>query len=394
MSDYGVTDAGFVLKRFENIKSDLQAGYISLYGNPNLADTSVIGQRIALESNMLAQAWEGLQLAYNAPFPSLCGEGDIDNVMALSGLTRNPATPTVLTCDCVFSAAGTIPTGALIANEAGSIFAAVADIVATGAETVQGNFSCTENGPVPMPTTGTLSIQTPASGWSSVGLHEVDGEVVEESVSVGSDIETLAEARVRRLNSLMATGSATLDAIRSAILDNVSTVSACQVTENPLPVYVGNTLEQPPHSIHVICQSEDQGTAEQLAIAQQIWYKRAAGIAMQGDTEVSVDDSQGNPHTVKFDYASEVEIDFSITYSINTESPYDPPDDIEAAITAALNTLFSSFVMGEDIIWGRVLGACYSVPGIIINTMTMDGDTANISIADADLAVVGTVVFP
>ena len=177
MSDFGIQSTGFVLKRFQNIKSDLQAAYQGLYNNPNLADDSIIGQRIVLNSNDLAQCWEGLQLAYNAPFAALTDEGSIDNVMAAAGLTRKPATATVVTVDCVFSGAATIPTGALVQNSAGVAFELLSAINAAGAGTIQATFACTVTGAVPCPTGTTLeqnqlSIVNGVNGWSAAYLSE------------------------------------------------------------------------------------------------------------------------------------------------------------------------------------------------------------------------------
>jgi uncharacterized phage protein gp47/JayE len=285
----------------------------------------------------------------------------------------------------VFAGAGTIPEGSLIANDAGTVFAAVADIVAAGAGTEAGTFACVENGPTPMPGTGSLTIMTPVSNWSSVALHDGDN-----SVSVGRDIETLSAARRRRLSSLMATGSATIDAIRAAILDNVSTVSVCQVTENDTNATVGS---QPPHSIHVVCQSDDQGDDEKQEIAVQIWAKRSAGITMQGDISEPVIDSQGKSHVVKFDYATELDVDLVVDWSYFPEDPTPPPDDVEAALTAAIGTIFSSLVMSEDVLAGKVIGGCYAVPGIKINGMSLNGSTGNTTVADSELAVVGTITY-
>ena len=177
MSDFGIQSTGFVLKRFQNIKSDLQAAYQGLYNNPNLADDSIIGQRIVLNSNDLAQCWEGLQLAYNAPFAALTDEGSIDNVMAAAGLTRKPATATVVTVDCAFSGAATIPTGALVQNSAGVAFELLSAINAAGAGTIQATFACTVTGAVPCPTGTTLeqnqlSIVNGVNGWSAAYLSE------------------------------------------------------------------------------------------------------------------------------------------------------------------------------------------------------------------------------
>ena len=86
MPVFGPSVSGFNLKRFSDSVKALQAAYIGIHGNPNLNDDSVIGQRIGLMATPDSQIWEGLQLAYNAPFASLTDAGSRPNVMASNGL--------------------------------------------------------------------------------------------------------------------------------------------------------------------------------------------------------------------------------------------------------------------------------------------------------------------
>ena len=376
---FGVTPTGFSLMRFADIVSALQAAYTGIYGNPNLNADSVIGQRINLESNILAQAWEGLQLAYNAPFPALTDLGSLDNVMDLAGLVTKPPTPTVLTMNCVFSATGTIPAGALIANSAGSIFAATVEIVTSGAGTVQGNFSCVLTGPT-YPGTGFI-IQTPEANWSSVNLA---------SYVLGTNQETLAEARIRRKNSLMIAGSATLASIRSAILNNVTTVTGCMAEENYTDVVSGTGLL--PHSIHIVCQSLIQNSAEKLAIATQIWNKRAGGINMNGSISQNITDSTGKVRTVLFDYSVSVAVPVVCVYKLNPGDPNPAPVDITGAITDALMAVFSSQAIGEYVSYFKVGGACATIPGIDITEITLNGAANDFTgISSYQIATLGAV---
>lgn len=378
---FGVTTSGFSLKRFQDIVSDLQAAYIGIYGNPNLAPDSIIGQRIGLEANALSLAWEGLQLAYNAAFPSLSDVGSMPNVMALAGLTMKAATPTELVCNCVFSASGTIPIGALIADVNGNYFSAVSAIVASGSGTFSGTFACTVNGPTSLPatlnpSTYPLAIQTPESNWSTVAIV---------SATIGNNQETLAEARVHRANSLMIAGSATLEAIRSAVLNNVLTVTACIAIENDTDaIDINGNL---PHSIAVICQSADQGSAEKLAIAQQIWEKRSGGINMNGTVSQTITDSTGRNQTIKFSYVTSTGVTVVINYSLFPGDPNPPPIDIPGALNAAIASAFSAQAIGEDVLYFRVAGALSTVPGTKVNTLTLNGSAANVSISAYSIGV-------
>jgi len=384
--------SGFNLKRLQNILEDYKAQYNALYGNPNL-DSGVIANRIQLESNMLASIWEGMQLAYNAPFASLTDDGSLPNVMAINGLTLLPATATSILCDCVFTNAGTIPAGALIVNEAGSVFSAIADIIATGSETVEGYFNAVVTGAVAMPSSGTLTIQTPYTNWDSVSVH---GNV-DSSVVVGRDVETLAQARVRRLNSLLISGSATLAAIASAVKNNANIPFCTAIDWTTDPSISFGYLE-------VIVQSnyaDPVGTpnaAERLAIANQIWQKRSAGIGMQGAISQNITDSTGRTQTIKFSYVQDVNIRVFVNYSLFLEDGNTAPTDISAAINLAVSNVFAAQSIGEDLIYYRVIGACASVPGIKINSLSLSAEhsapvTTDISISSFYIAKLDTVII-
>lgn len=468
MSEFGVVPTGFSLMRFQDSLAALQAAYVAIYGNPNLAPSSVIGQRINLEANVLAPAWEGLQLAYNSAFPSLCDEGSIDNIMALAGLTRKAATPTVINCDCVFSGPGAVQIGDLVSNSEGDLFSALEVLTVSSGSggVVTGNFSCTKTGPTPCPPTDAIGINTTESHWASVNIHPVINvdcvfsgaatipagsritnsagfvftavnpviavtagtitalftwqtggvampqtagtytitdaiagwtsaainattALADTSIAVGTNLETLAESRVRRYNSLMIAGSATLAAITAAVLNNVPSVLACLGQENY--TNFADSVPNDPHSIRIICQSYNQGTNEQQAIAEQIWARRAGGIAMNGGQSVTITDSTGKNQVVRFDYSTTTSVPVSVNYSLFSEDVNPPPVDINGALTTAITAAFAAQAIGEDVLYFRIAGACASVPGIKINTLTLNGVAGNYTIPATSLAVLGSV---
>ena len=472
---WGPTTAGFLMKRAQDIKTDFRAAFAAIYTNPNLSDTSVIGQKIASMTLQLAQAWEGLQIAYNAPFPSLTDLGSIDNVLNAAGLSRLPATATTIYCDCVCTGAVTISTSDIIQDPNGNQYSPVVPIVATGAGTFSGYFACTKTGPVVCSDGSALTIQTPESGWSTVSLHPyttvvtdnggtftagsvastldgglyikpwstnknttmgliatqiaaafsfvvsatyngtghtitiistlpftltfdtsgVTGTMTISSIAqsastttTGRNIESLASARIRYKNSTMIAGSATLNAIRAAILNNVSTVTSCNVGENISgAVDSDGALDG---SIKVVVQGT-QSPTEELAIANQIWAKRAGGIKTFGTVSQAIVDEQGAAQTVSFSYVTAVAVTVYVTYSLFTDET--PPNDIHAAITAAVTTLFSSFALGEDVLIGRVQGACYSVPGIKSIVVTLNGGSSDIAITASHIGQLSSVTF-
>jgi len=86
------------------------------------------------------------------------------------------------------------------------------------------NFLAQNYGPIPCPVNTLTFIVTAIAGWNSVN-NSVAG-------NTGTLIETDAQLRIRRQNSIKLLGSATVEAITAGILQNVAGVTSCTVFEN------------------------------------------------------------------------------------------------------------------------------------------------------------------
>jgi uncharacterized phage protein gp47/JayE len=98
---YGLTPQGFNTPRLANVKQFVENDFVATYGNVNLDPQSVAGQIIGIFSKMYADQWENLEDVYFSQYPNSALGTSLDNVVALNGITRLPATQTsvVATCD-------------------------------------------------------------------------------------------------------------------------------------------------------------------------------------------------------------------------------------------------------------------------------------------------------
>jgi len=85
-------------------------------------------------------------------------------------------------------------------------------------------FLAQEFGPIPAPANTMTEILTSIAGWVSV-TNPVDG-------SLGRDVETDSELRIRRRNSILLVGAGTVESIRARILQQVAGVTSAFVYEN------------------------------------------------------------------------------------------------------------------------------------------------------------------
>lgn len=85
-------------------------------------------------------------------------------------------------------------------------------------------FQCQDVGPISCPANSLTEILTPIGGWASI-TNPTAGVT-------GRFIETDAELRIRRANSIRLAGNATVEAIRAHLLQNVPGVTSALVFEN------------------------------------------------------------------------------------------------------------------------------------------------------------------
>lgn len=92
MSDYGLTTLGFSLKRLINIQEDLVSEMKTTFGEIDTSADSVFGQLIGVLSKPLTDLWEQMENVYFSQYPDTATGAPLDYSVALTGITRRPAT--------------------------------------------------------------------------------------------------------------------------------------------------------------------------------------------------------------------------------------------------------------------------------------------------------------
>ena len=106
---FGLTDQGFVIKRLADIKSEIEDSLRSSLGNQiNVLPESVFGQIIGVVADRESLLWELAEDVYNSQYPDTAFGVSLDNVAALSGITRQGAQPSTLSGYRLFGTATTI----------------------------------------------------------------------------------------------------------------------------------------------------------------------------------------------------------------------------------------------------------------------------------------------
>lgn len=215
-------------------------------------------------------------------------------------------------------------------------------------------------------------IENPVTGLNSV-INELDAVV-------GREVESDADLKIRREESLQRAGAAVLGAIVSALAD-LDNVVAVVGFENI--TFLTDVDGRPPKSFEMVVQG-----ATDEDIAQTIWDTKPAGIEYYGSTIVPIEDSQGFTRNVKFSRPTEVNIFVEVDITTDSSFPNDGVLQVQNAIVEHGNSLG----IGQDVIvYPKLLCALNDINGItdvIIRIGTAAGPTLddNIAIAPQEIS--------
>lgn len=472
MANYGVTDAGFVLKRLDDLLREKRQRAVQLFQDlvqggdvVDTSESSLLGRLIALDVVGDADLWELGQDCWNSFDPNSATGISLDNLVQYSGISRFNAAPSTATGLFVGNNGVLIPSGsavsdvntnnqffvqgsvALSPSQASGINVTVVNVLnntqyaityttsnglantatytssasATTSEILNGlkavidlnhplltatipfgdelaiwrtdvfqvsNFSvsagllinkvgklgqltCSVNGAVEQEANTLNTILTPVLGWDFV-TNPV-------AASPGRLTETDEELRIRFRNTKLERSSNILDSLYSALL-NIPNVEEVAIYENDTDVVDANGVS--PHSFFPVVL----GGSSQV-ITETIWRNKPMGISSEGNTVVTITDSQGFTHDIGFERPNPVTVYIDITLSLDTESltpfPGDGADQIKAEIISYAK---ANFGVGRDIIYSRLFTpinkvAGHQVDSLFIGTSPAPLGTSNIPVA-------------
>jgi len=141
---------------------------------------------------------------------------------------------------------------------------------------------------------------------------------------------------------------------------------------------ITTTFGRPGKSFEIIV-NDNNGQADDAAIAQAIFDAKPAGIQSYGNVTVIITDSFGNPHSISFSRPAQVTIYMVVTLTTDLTTAAAPSFNPASIITIQeeLVAIGDAFLIGGTIIGfgsGGLIGAFNNVPGI--NTYTLSFGTA------------------
>lgn len=358
----GLTENGLEILTQPELQAILEAAVREAFPGIDLTEGPE-SQLIGVLSEQVAIVYELLQAIYAAAYPDSANGILLDQVAALTGTTRRPATKSRVTLTLTLDDGTTVPAGSIVAvsGQPDRQFATLVDV--TNSSGLDGQpidvvAECLEMGPIAAPA-GTLTvIVTPIGGWTAV----TNSSDAEKGLEPAKD----PELRTQRLVELAGAGQDSYAAIRAAVaeLEGVQEVA----------VYGNETLitdaaGRPGKSFEVVVWDGSVPGADDDAIAQAIWNTKPAGIPPYGSSSGTAIRDSGEEVAVAFTRATSLRGRVAATVVLGA----DVGPSWAAQAQQAIVDRVAQYRVGQTGYASQLVCALLAVPGIVaVPSLTLD----------------------
>ena len=344
-------DLGFHRPTYAELLAEQETRARQLFGDDiETGEATALGKYIRLNVYDYARLYELAEKIYYARFPNFATGVQLDRLTPFANISRNPATVARHIVEFYGIAGKTVEQGSLVATGDGVTFYTLEDVTmqdeGLGLGTARVTVECTEFGTVGNVAVGEIDRMGNPNGY----VREVRHIALK---LLAKDAETDKALRERFHDVVKGTGSGTWEALYGA-LERITNVDGVVIVENDTAETVGT---MPPHSFQ--CYVVAPNTLDKQ-IGQTIFDKKPIGIKPLGEVEVTVLDSAGSAHIMRFSRAIEKQISLQATIKKTTSYPEDGTEQIKTNIANLINGLSN----GDDVILSRLYSAIHAVDGV------------------------------
>lgn len=326
------TRTGVVLPLESDILAGVQSDQNAAFGgNMALSLSSPQGQLAQSAAAIIGNKNDQIALIANQFDADRASGRWQDALGRLYFMTRIEASGSVVTGSCMGLVGTLIPAGSLAKDQAGLLWASLADATIGSAGTALVSFQCQTSGPS-ICAAGSLSIIYKAiTGWDAITNTGI--------ATPGSLVESRSDFEYRRRNSVAANAVNSVNSIRALLLA-VPDVLDAYVIDNPQASTVNAGSTGYPVAAHSLYAAVVGG--DPAAVAMAIWTKKSVGCDYNGNTSHIVSDTaQGGlpypQYKVTWNTPAELPIYITVNLASNTGLPSDIVARTQAAVIAAFN---------------------------------------------------------
>ena len=386
MSVFGLTDDGFILKRLEDIKAEIEDDLRAAFGeNVDLSADEPLGQIVSIVAERRADDWLALQAVYHSFWASQARGVSLARIGELRGVTWRGETYSTGFLKFTGTPGVEIPQGTR-----------VQDAVGRQVETLATEYLNAVTGDVTVParsmTAGPVTFAPFTTNFLVTSVFGVSQVTNTTEIAGGVAREAEEDFRARSNTALQNPGTSALEGIKNAV-NNLPFIRDTIVVENSADT--PDAEGRPGHSIEVLFLTNLTGTitsypVEREKVALTIWNSKPGGIETVGDLYSVITDSQGFVHDVRYSEAEQLDVTISLTAQTNTDPiegelfPLNGADLIREAVMA----YGVSLNMGRDVWLNKIYSAASAIPGVKgVTNILINGQATNLSVEPYQLPI-------
>lgn len=365
-----IDNTGMHIPTYPEIRDDLIQQMKSIFGEDIYIDEdSKDYQQISIFAKKIFDTNALGLLVYNNRTPNTAIGIGLDNLCALVGITRKPATYSTVQLTITGNAGTTITNGK--ATDGTYTWNLPASVTIPDNGTIVVEATCDVSGSITAAANTINTIATPTFGWLSVTNTYV--------ASAGVDVETDAELRGRYANATYQPSKTVLD----GLLENIEAlegVTRSKIYENDTNVKDSNNL--PAHSITAVVEGGDD-----TDIATAIYFKKTPGCYTNGTTSVDLTTLSGNEATIRFYRPTNVNV--LVRIAIKQLPGYNSSyaDDIKDAVFNYLSNLDIAETVYRSIIWSVAIQTMASINSPAFSVLGVQLGLGPQQFADQDISL-------
>lgn len=365
-----IDNTGMHIPTYSEIRDDLIQQMKSIFGEDIYIDEdSKDYQQISIFAKKIFDTNALGLLVYNNRTPNTAIGIGLDNLCALVGITRKPATYSTVQLAITGNAGTTITNGKATDGTYTWNLPASVTIPDNGAIVVEA--TCDVSGSITAAANTINTIATPTFGWLSVTNTYV--------ASAGVDVETDAELRGRYANATYQPSKTVLD----GLLENIEAlegVTRSKIYENDTNEVDSNGL--PAHSITAVVEGGDDKD-----IATAIYFKKTPGCYTNGTTAVDLTTLSGNEATIRFYRPTNVNV--LVRIAIKRLPGYNSSyaEDIKDAIFNYISNMDIAETVYRSIIWSVAIQTMVSINSPAFSVLGVQLGVNPQSITDQDITM-------
>lgn len=317
------------------VQADINAAF---GGGVNPALQTPQGQLAQTETAIIGDKNNEIAYIANQVNPSMASGIWQDAIGQIYFINRIPGAGTVVQATCNGAVGTVIPVGAVAQDTNGYLYSLTSAVTIPTSGSITGSFQNQTQGPIACPVGALSVIYTAIAGWDTISNPTAG--------ALGNDVESRSAFEARRAGSVAGNSLNSVQSIYAAVAA-VPNVIDVFVVDNPANTSVSYGATSYSLAAHSVCVSVAGGTSSD--IGQAIWSKKPPGCGYNGNTSVTVYDTNYAtpvPYTVTYLTPTSVPIYFKIQIQNNSFLPSNIVQLVQDAVLESFNGLDGGTAVG------------------------------------------------